>query len=80
MQSEIRKRSPGPDGRPVEASPIREGEIMSAEECARQVVRAMERRQRMLVMTLKGKLGRWLGLAFPALVDHLAATAVRRGR
>jgi NAD(P)-dependent dehydrogenase (short-subunit alcohol dehydrogenase family) len=80
VQSEIRRRSPGPDGRTLEASPIRESEIMSAEECARQMVRAMERRERMLVMTLKGKLGRWLGLAFPALVDHLAAEAVRRGR
>jgi short-subunit dehydrogenase len=80
VRSEIRKRSPGPDGRTVEASPIREGEIMSAEECARQMVRAMEKRQRILVMTLKGKLGRWLGLAFPELVDHLAAAAVRQGR
>jgi NAD(P)-dependent dehydrogenase (short-subunit alcohol dehydrogenase family) len=80
VQSEIRKRSPGPDGRTVEASPIREGEIMSAEECARQMLRAMERRERMLVMTLKGRLGRWLGLAFPELVDHLAAEAVRKGR
>jgi NADP-dependent 3-hydroxy acid dehydrogenase YdfG len=80
VQSEIRRRSPGPDGQPVAESPIREGEIMSAEECARLVVRAMERRQRMLVMTLKGKLGRWAGLAFPALVDHLAAEAVRKGR
>jgi NAD(P)-dependent dehydrogenase (short-subunit alcohol dehydrogenase family) len=80
VQSEIRKRSPGPDGNTIEASPIREGEIMSAEECARQMVRVMERRERMLVMTLKGKLGRWLGLAFPGLVDHLAAEAVRKGR
>ena len=80
VQSEIRKRSPGPDGRVVEASPIREREIMSAEECARLVVRAMERRKRVLVMTLKGKLGRFVGLVFPGLVDHLAAQAVRRGK
>ena len=53
---------------------------MSAEECARRIVRAMESRQRMLVMTLKGKLGRWLGLVFPALVDRLAAAAIRKGR
>ena len=31
-------------------------------------------------VTLKGKLGRWAGLAFPALVDHLAMEAVRKGR
>ena len=80
VQSEIRRRSPGPDGQTVVASPIKEGEIMSAAECARQMVRAMEKRQRILVMTLKGKLGRWLGLAFPGLVDHLAAAAVRHGR
>ncbi len=38
VQSEIRRRSPGPDGRTVAASPIREAEIMSAEECARRIV------------------------------------------
>jgi short-subunit dehydrogenase len=80
VQSEIRRRSPGPDGRTVAASPIREAEIMSAEECARRIVRAMEKRQRILVMTLKGKLGRWIGLALPGLVDRLALAAVRKGR
>ncbi|HEX9187378.1 MAG TPA: SDR family oxidoreductase, partial [Vicinamibacteria bacterium] len=80
VQSEIRRRSPGPDGRTVEASPVREDEIMSAEECARRMVRAMERRQRMLVMSFKGKLGRWVKLAFPGLVDRIAAEAVRRGK
>jgi len=80
VQSEIRKRSPGPDGRTVEGSPVREAEIMSAEECARLVVRAMEKRQRMLVMSVKGKLGRWAKLIAPGLVDRMAAEAVRKGR
>ncbi|HSD65697.1 MAG TPA: SDR family oxidoreductase [Vicinamibacteria bacterium] len=80
VQSEIRRRSPGPDGRTVAASPVRESEVMSAEECARRVVRAMERRQRMLVMTFKGKLGRWVKLVAPGLVDRMAADAVRKGR
>ena len=80
VQSEIRRRSPGPDGQTVEASPVREAEIMSADECARLMVRAMERRQRMLVMSLKGKLGRWAKLVAPGLVDRMAAEAVRRGR
>jgi short-subunit dehydrogenase len=80
VQSEIRKRSPGPDGRTVEGSPVRETEIMSAEECARRVVRAMERRQRMLVMSFKGKLGRWVRLFAPGLVDRMAAEAVRKGK
>ena len=80
VQSEIRKRSPGPDGRTVESSPVREAEIMSAEECARRVVRAMERRQRMLVMTARGRLGRWMKLLAPGLVDRIAAEAVRKGK
>jgi short-subunit dehydrogenase len=80
VQSEIRKRSPGPDGRTVEASPVKEAEIMSAQECARLVVRAMERRKRMLVMTWKGRLGRWVKLVAPGLVDRIAARAVRRGK
>jgi NAD(P)-dependent dehydrogenase (short-subunit alcohol dehydrogenase family) len=80
VRSEIRRRSAGPHGRTVAASPVCEEEVMTAEECARLIVRAMERRQRMLVMTLKGRLGRWAKLAFPGLVDHLAAEAVRRGK
>ncbi len=80
VQSEIRKRSPGPDGRTVEASPVREAEVMSAEECARRIVRAMEKRQRMLVMTWKGKLGRWAKLLAPGLVDRMAAATVRKGK
>jgi short-subunit dehydrogenase len=80
VRSEIRKRSPGPDGSVVAESPVRESDVMSAEECARRIVRAMERRQRQLVMTLKGRLGRWLMLALPELVDRMAADAVRKGR
>jgi len=80
VQSEIRKRSPGPDGRTVEASSVKEGEIMSAEECARLMVTAMQRRQRMLVMSVKGKLGRWAKLIAPGLVDRMAAEAVRKGK
>jgi short-subunit dehydrogenase len=80
VQSEIRKRSPGPDGRTIEASPVRETEIMSAPECASLTVRAMERRQRMLVMSFKGKIGRWAKLVAPGLVDRMAADSVRKGK
>ncbi|MFN8090984.1 MAG: SDR family oxidoreductase [Vicinamibacteria bacterium] len=80
VQSEIRRRSPGPDGRTVSASPVHEGEVMTAEECARRILRAMERRERMHVMTLKGKLGRWAKLVAPGLVDRMAEAAVRKGK
>jgi NAD(P)-dependent dehydrogenase (short-subunit alcohol dehydrogenase family) len=80
VRSEIRRRSPGPDGRTVDVSPVKEGEIMSAEECARLMLRAMERRQRMLVMSFKGKLGRWMKLVAPGLVDRMVAATVRKGK
>jgi short-subunit dehydrogenase len=80
VRSEIRRRSAGPDGRTVDASPVHEGEVMTAEECARRTVRAMARRERILVMTLKGKLGRWAKLVAPGLVDRLAVAAVRKGK
>ncbi len=80
VRSEIRRRSAGPDGEPLASSPVQEDAIMSAEECARRIARAMERRQRMLVMTAKGKLGRFVKLVAPALVDEIAALAARRGR
>ncbi len=80
VQSEIRRRALAGDGQPLPASPVRESEVMTAEECARRIVKAMQRRQRLLVMTLKGRLGRWLKLAAPALVDRLAERSVRRGR
>jgi NAD(P)-dependent dehydrogenase (short-subunit alcohol dehydrogenase family) len=80
VQSEIRRRAVGGDGQPLPTSPVRETEVMSAEECARQTVAAMESRQRMLVMTLKGRLGRWARLVAPGLVDRMAERSVRRGR
>jgi short-subunit dehydrogenase len=80
VQSEIRRRSAGPDGAPLARSPVQESEVMSAEECARRIVKAMERRRRMLVMTARGKLGRFLRLVAPGLVDRIAERSVAQGR
>jgi short-subunit dehydrogenase len=80
VQSEIRRRALAGDGRPLTTSPVREAEVMSAEECARRIVKAMRRRQRMLVMTLKGRVGQWVKLAAPALVDRIAERAVEQGK
>ena len=80
VRSEIRRRALAGDGRPLVSSPVREAEVMTAEECARQIVRAMQQRRRMLVMTLKGRIGQWVKLAAPGLVDRMAERAVREGR
>jgi short-subunit dehydrogenase len=80
VASEVRQRAFGPDGKPLGESPVKEGEVMPVEVCARLIVRAMSRRQRELVMTLRGKLGLWLKLIAPALVDRIAAQAIRSGK
>jgi hypothetical protein len=59
---------------------VREGEVMPVETCARLIIRAMSRRQREMVMTLRGKIGQWLKLIAPGLVDRIALQAIQSGR
>ena len=72
------RRRVGGDGRP--AQPQRRGVrgVIPVSECARQIARAMERRDRELVMTAAGKLGLWLRLVAPGLVDRVVVSAVAR--
>jgi len=80
VASGVHARAAGGDGRPLGASPVREGAIMTVEECAHLVVDALDRRRRERVMTARGRLGQWLKLVAPALVDRVAARAVTAGR
>ena len=61
-------------------SPVEEGRVMTAEECARQIVAGAAKRKRELVMSARGKLGLWLKLFAPGLVDRIARQAIERGR
>jgi short-subunit dehydrogenase len=76
----IRENATGPDGKPILVSPVKEGEVMSVEDCARRIVRAIEAREREVVMTARGKMGLWLKLLAPSLVDRIARRAVEKGR
>ncbi len=76
----IRENATGPDGKPIRVSPVREGEVMSVEDCARRIVAAIERRERDVVMTARGRLGLWLKLIAPSLVDRIAKRAIESGR
>lgn len=82
VQTEIRERAYGPDGRPLGAgnSPVREREVMTAEECARQIVEAAAARRRELIMTTRGKIGWVLKLVAPKLVDRIVAKAIQEGK
>jgi short-subunit dehydrogenase len=78
--SQIHRRATGPDGRPLGHTPMDEERIMTAERCAQLIARAMQRRQRLLVTSARGRLGRWARLVAPRLVDGLAARAIREHR
>lgn len=76
----IRERAFGADGRPLGKSPVREAEVMAAETCARLILAAAGRRRGELVMTRRGRLGMWLKLLAPGLVDGIARRAIEQGK
>lgn len=53
-----------------EASP-HEAHGTTPEKCAKVIIRSAERRRRDVYMTLEGKMGMWLRMIFPALVDGI---------
>jgi NAD(P)-dependent dehydrogenase (short-subunit alcohol dehydrogenase family) len=75
----VRRHAVGPDGRPVGTSPVQESRVMTADACARRIVRAADRREREVVMTARGRIGQWLRLVAPALTDRIARRAIERG-
>jgi short-subunit dehydrogenase len=65
-------------GEKLGSSGLDEAGAMTVEECARLIVDAMAARKRDVVMTTKGKLGRWLKLIAPGVVDNLARKALAK--
>ena len=76
----IRENATGPDGKAIQVSPVKEGEVMGVEECARIIVNAIQTRKREVIMTARGKIGLWLKLLAPSFVDRLARRAIEKGR
>lgn len=79
VATDIRARAFSGEGVSLGKSPREENssETMSVEECVRQMIEAIRRRRRELVMTRKARLGMWLKLIAPAIVDRIALNAVR---
>ena len=75
--SQIHRRAVGPDGKPLGTTPMQESRIMSADKCARLTVRAMQRRQRLAILSARGRVGRWARLVAPGVVDRIAQRAIR---
>ena len=78
VNTEIRRHGYGPDGQPAGRSGLREDKAMPVEECARQILAATQARKRQLVMTLQARIGLWLQLIAPGLVDRMVLKAVKK--
>ena len=74
----IRVHGFGADGNAAGKSGLKEENAMPVEECARRIAAAMAARRRELVMTAQGRIGMWLKMIAPRVVDRMALAALRR--
>jgi short-subunit dehydrogenase len=76
--SNIRKRSLTVDGSAQGDSPRKEEKMMTAEECASLIYRAVETRKRTLVLTLQGKLTVFLNKWWPSFADRMVYNVMKK--
>jgi short-subunit dehydrogenase len=69
--SNIRKTALNASGNQQGESPMDEGKMMSAEQAATIIVKAIEKERRSVVMTFQGKFTALVSRLFPALMDRL---------
>lgn len=69
--SNIRKAALNKAGKAQGETSMNEGEMMSAEECATHIIKAIEKRKRTLVLTFTGKRTVFMTKLFPSLADKL---------
>jgi short-subunit dehydrogenase len=77
VTTNIRHRGLNAAGVAAGSSGLKEDDAMSVETCAGLIITGMQRRQREVVMTGKGKLGRFLKLIAPGMVEKMALAALK---
>lgn len=77
--SQIHKRALDGNGKPLGKSPMQEAKILTAEQCANMMLPVIASRRRQLITSLRGRLGRWLKLIAPSLIDKIARRAIASG-
>ena len=80
VATEIASRRLGPDGKVLGNRQVDNADVMPVEECARQIISLSAARGRESVMTTRARIGQWLRLVAPAMVDGIAARAIERRR
>lgn len=69
--SNIRKAALNSKGELQKESPMNEKQLMNTEECAKNILNAIEAKKRTIVMTFKGKQTVFLNKFFPSLADKM---------
>lgn len=77
VKTDIRKVGYGASGRALGTSGVREDDMMSVEEAVRLMLDGLQRRKREVLMTRQMRLGRWLKLIAPRMVDRMALKALK---
>jgi NAD(P)-dependent dehydrogenase (short-subunit alcohol dehydrogenase family) len=77
VDTQIRYRGYNAAGGELGKSSLREDAAMPVAECAKLIIDGMAGRRREVVMTAKGKLGRWLKLLAPGLIEKMALNALK---
>ncbi|HUR90826.1 MAG TPA: SDR family oxidoreductase [Ramlibacter sp.] len=76
VATETRRRGYNAKGEAAGKSGLKEDDAMSVEECARLIVAGMNGRKREVVMTARGKIGRFMKLLAPGVVENMALAAL----
>jgi len=76
VATETRRRGYNAKGEAAGTSGLKEDDAMSAQECSRLIIDGMNRRKREVVMTARGKLGRFVKLLAPGVVENMALAAL----
>jgi short-subunit dehydrogenase len=69
--SNIRNVALDKNAKPQKENPMDEDKLMSAEECAGYILKAIEKRKRTLVLTFLGKSSAFISKFFPGLADKM---------
>ncbi|MEY2780457.1 MAG: hypothetical protein RL307_161 [Pseudomonadota bacterium] len=78
VDTQIRQKGYNSKGQSAGSSGLREHKAMAVKQCARLIHEAMMERDREVVMTWQGKLGRWIKLIAPDMVDKMAKEALQK--
>jgi short-subunit dehydrogenase len=79
VATDIASRAVGPGGKLLGKRSVIRSKVMPVEECARMIIDAAAARDRDLIMTLRGRVGQWIKLAMPSVVDRIAIKTLEQG-